>query len=267
MPDTVTPLAAKRYSSLLRDIQKLLAASDAADNAQKVQVYWHVGQRIDRERLTHAAGYHNSVLRELCADTEIALRTLQRAVRFHGAYKKPPTDSLTWSHYRILLECTDDTERQRLRQLAIDQQLSARQLATACNAPTEHVATGKHALGRPTDGSYLYAVTVHNVIDGDTLDLDIDLGFNTKRRDRFRLAAIDAPEVKQEGGREATRFLLSRLLTARTIVVKTLRVDLHGRYVAHLFYSDHKLSIHDCFTQGTHLNSELVEHGHAEKVT
>lgn len=271
MTDTVAPLSPSRYAALLRDIKKLIDDAEAASNAQKVQVYWRVGQRITAERITQRAGYHNTVLRELSDDSSIAVRTLQRAVRFNATYKKPPKDSLNWSQYRVLLECTDDAERKRLRQLAIEQGISSRDLAVMVRAHKErgdgsNTATSKHALKRPTDASYLYGVTVHNVVDGDTLDLDIDLGFRIKRGDRFRLADLDAPEAKAKGGREAKRFVLSRLLPATTIVVKTLRVDLHGRYIAHLFYSPEKLSLHDCFIQGTHLNNELIEAGHAVKV-
>jgi endonuclease YncB( thermonuclease family) len=73
---------------------------------------------------------------------------------------------------------------------------------------------------------------------------------------------MDTPE-----GRQAKAFTTKRLLAAKTVVVKTIRVDLHGRYVAHLIYSDRDVSIDTCFTEGTHLNNELVVDGYAEMVT
>lgn len=102
------------------------------------------------------------------------------------------------------------------------------------------------------------------MVDGDTFDLRIDLGFHTERRGRFRLAAVDAPELPSAAGRLARDFVHQRLLSARTLVVKTQRTDIYGRYVTHAFYSDAELPIADCFTKGTHLNNELLEAGHAE---
>lgn len=43
------PLSSKRYTALLRDIQKLLRSADTANNTQKVHFYWHVGERIVSE--------------------------------------------------------------------------------------------------------------------------------------------------------------------------------------------------------------------------
>ncbi len=51
--------------------------------------------------------------------------------------------------------------------------------------------------------TYDYAVTVARVVDGDTLDLDVDLGFYLRSRLRFRLLGIDAPERGQPGYAEA----------------------------------------------------------------
>ena len=126
---------------------------------------------------------------------------------------------------------------------------------------------GTVRIERPTEPSYLYAATVLNVVDGDTLDLTIDLGFHTDRRGRFRLADIDAPELDTKAGRAARDFVVTRLANARTLVVKTQhaqRTDLYGRYIAHVFYSPTQVDIDACFQTGTHLNNELLDDGHAE---
>ena len=41
-----------------------------------------------------------------------------------------------------------------------------------------------------------YTAIVVRIVDGDTVDLDVDLGFKTRRKDRFRLEGIDTPEVR-----------------------------------------------------------------------
>ncbi len=42
---------------------------------------------------------------------------------------------------------------------------------------------------------YTYRATVDRVVDGDTLDLTIDLGFHTFRKERVRLKGVDTPEM------------------------------------------------------------------------
>jgi micrococcal nuclease len=42
---------------------------------------------------------------------------------------------------------------------------------------------------------YIYNCKVLNVVDGDTIDVEIDLGFNIKIKARVRLLGLDTPEV------------------------------------------------------------------------
>lgn len=42
---------------------------------------------------------------------------------------------------------------------------------------------------------YIYNCKVLNVVDGDTIDIEIDLGFNIKVKERVRLLGVDTPEV------------------------------------------------------------------------
>jgi len=42
---------------------------------------------------------------------------------------------------------------------------------------------------------YIYNCKVLNVVDGDTIDIEIDLGFNIKVKERVRLIGLDTPEV------------------------------------------------------------------------
>lgn len=54
------------------------------------------------------------------------------------------------------------------------------------------------ALTRPNTGElilYTYPATVIHVVDGDTLDVEIDLGFNVTLTERVRLANIDTSEI------------------------------------------------------------------------
>lgn len=49
-----------------------------------------------------------------------------------------------------------------------------------------------------------------NVVDGDTLDLEVDLGFKLKFTSRFRLLGIDTPELRSKDAQERAKAQLAR---------------------------------------------------------
>lgn len=90
---------------------------------------------------------------------------------------------------------------------------------------------------------YRYVAKVHRVIDGDTVDLIVDLGFTVSVLVRFRLAAFDAPELKLlelAAGKAAKAHLESLFADAATnsIRVESLGRDKYGRWVANITYTD-----------------------------
>ena len=70
---------------------------------------------------------------------------------------------------------------------------------------------------------YIYKAELIRVIDGDTVELIIDLGFDTSRHERFRLYGIDAPEVNTAAGKEAKAWLWEALQPLEAIYVETLQ--------------------------------------------
>jgi len=206
-----TLLTTPQYQSLLTDLRTIIregkeeAARAAAQSL--LESYWSIGRRIHREKLTERAGYHNAILADLSADLDIDLRTLQRTVTFYRTYRRRPPriEGLSWAHYRVLMQLQDPTERAFYEELARTDSLSATRLRTAIQGArydsAQREKKGKPLiLPRPTDPSYLYKAEVRDVIDADTLLLDIDLGFEVIRRQSIRLARIDAPErVTRQG--------------------------------------------------------------------
>ena len=101
---------------------------------------------------------------------------------------------------------------------------------------------------------------MERVIDGDTLLLRIDLGFQVWKEQRVRLAGIDAPAMNEPKGKEAYKFVLNQLAKVDFVMVKTNKIDVYGRYVGHIFYSFKNLGKGEIFSSGRYLNQELVNH-------
>ena len=87
---------------------------------------------------------------------------------------------------------------------------------------------------------YHYKATVNRVIDGDTVDMIMDLGFGVSKLVRIRLADIDAPEVKGDERPEglSAKAYLESLLPVGSIVEVLTEKDKDagwGRYVGDVF--------------------------------
>jgi len=107
-----------------------------------------------------------------------------------------------------------------------------------------------------------YVKKVSKVVDGDTIDVDIDLGFNISFTSRVRLAGIDTPEsrtadkIEKALGLEAKAFLKSAIDSAKTVVIKTEKMDSsekYGRILGWVFLDGSETSI----------NEEMIKAGHA----
>lgn len=87
--------------------------------------------------------------------------------------------------------------------------------------------------------AYEYKATVLRWIDGDTVKLDVDLGFGMSAKHTFRLHGIDTPERGQRNHAEATA-LVNLLAPPLSIVqIQTLKdADKYGRYLAILHVAD-----------------------------
>lgn len=86
--------------------------------------------------------------------------------------------------------------------------------------------------------SYDYAVEVVNVVDGDTVDLRVDLGFYMTAALRFRVLAVDTPERGMRGFTEATEFTRAWLAQHTNLRARTFRADSFGRWLADIYDAD-----------------------------
>ena len=114
-----------------------------------------------------------------------------------------------------------------------------------------------------TKDPYIYRIkSVLKVVDGDTIDASIDLGFDISLSKRIRLAGIDSPEsrttnLKEKAlGLETKEWLKKTLEDAKDILIKTEKPDStekYGRIIGHLFIND----------QETSLNNQMIAEGYA----
>jgi len=81
---------------------------------------------------------------------------------------------------------------------------------------------------------YTYKAVIVRIVDGDTLDADVDLGFHMKTRQRFRLARIDTPERGQEGFTEATDRVKELCPVGSEVIIKSEKTGGFGRWLGEI---------------------------------
>lgn len=104
---------------------------------------------------------------------------------------------------------------------------------------------------------YTYNCTIIRILDGDTVEANIDLGFSCHYVSVVRLKGIDAPELSGDtktAGLAAKNYLATLLSAGPTVVITTeLRKDKdkYGRVLG-TFYAN-----------GLNVNQAMIDAGHA----
>lgn len=100
--------------------------------------------------------------------------------------------------------------------------------------------------------AYRYRATVHRVVDADTYELVIDLGFRVYARQTIRLRGVDCPERNTPEGKAATTWVGMRLHKATEIVVETYKdKQTFARWVADVYVDGQSLA--DCIIEADHV--------------
>ena len=99
---------------------------------------------------------------------------------------------------------------------------------------------------------YTYKAKLDRIIDGDTVDAYIDLGFDISVHKRIRLAGIDSPESRTRDLEEKERGLASKqrltdLLKDGEFVLESKEVGKYGRVLGTLHIDD--LNINETLVQ------------------
>ena len=110
-----------------------------------------------------------------------------------------------------------------------------------------------------------YFCKVTRVVDGDTIDVEVDLGFDIIHRARVRMMGIDTPESRTRNKAEkvlglASKARLKELLANRRVKLETSKEGKGklGRILATVWTSDKK-----GVEEYVNINEKLIEEGHA----
>ncbi|AOV61585.1 endonuclease [Synechococcus phage S-WAM1] len=109
-------------------------------------------------------------------------------------------------------------------------------------------------------------IEINRVLDGDTIDVTIDLGFDLYKKERVRVAGVDTPEKRTKDaeekalGYDATNWLAGKLEGAISgdddLIIRTELVGgmgKYGRLLGWLYIGDAELS----------LNEQMITEGYA----
>lgn len=117
---------------------------------------------------------------------------------------------------------------------------------------------------------YQYKVTVVKVVDGDTVDVDIDLGFSTVlKKQRVRMVGIDTPEsrtrdkVEKLFGKASKKHLKGLLEQAESISLISHDKGKFGRILGTLIA--HHAEGHPVYETEINVNDQMIEDHHAVK--
>jgi micrococcal nuclease len=105
---------------------------------------------------------------------------------------------------------------------------------------------------------YIYNAKLDRVVDGDTVDATVDLGFDTWKFIRIRLVGINTPESRTRDLEEKARGLAAKDFVVDmfakhndTFILESQGVGKYGRCLGNIFFGDQNL------------NDLLITEGHA----
>ena len=109
---------------------------------------------------------------------------------------------------------------------------------------------------------YEYACTVERVVDGDTVDVVLDLGFDILNKCRVRLYGIDTPESRTRNlelkarGLLSKQYLKDKIESADQLVIQTKLKDSRGKFGRVLG---------SVIADGVDLNEDMIKNHYAVK--
>lgn len=106
---------------------------------------------------------------------------------------------------------------------------------------------------------YHYKAVVNRIVDGDTIELTIDLGFTVYWKSTCRLYGINTPELnskvveEREKAKLAKQAVESHLPVGAKVMIVSKQLDKYGRPLVDVY----------CTDELYHLNKWMIDQGHA----
>ena len=94
---------------------------------------------------------------------------------------------------------------------------------------------------------YIYKAHIDRVIDGDTFDVTVNLGFRITTYQRLRLVGVDTPETRGPERPEGLKVkqYVKDLIEGRDLSIETFKVGKYGSYICQVYLeNDEKLGEH-----------------------
>lgn len=231
------------------------------------ETFWKIGQLLHQHKIQTTSA---STFRELSSLTDVDFTQLNRALQFYLTWPKAcpikTHPNLTWSHFKLLLPLAAE-DRKKYLKAANRENWAVRLLSQKIKEPEPDLLEPPlkdqaKKLKRSTNRLHIYTGKVNRIVDGDTFDLDIDLGFDVWIKRRIRLRGINTQELgRGKDALDAKAFVEERLTPDVTIAIQTFKVDLHGRYVCDVFYLPRTADKETITSKGRFLNQELLNAG------
>ena len=277
-------------SQFIAQIKKILSNVDDSledeDKLSMVRGYWEAGRL--------AAEYKDStgmLLKDIAKEIEVPVWSLQRYTQFYKTFpsgypEKHGNRVVSWTYICCILPVHDAKAREFYLKEACRHGWNKYQLTKRIQEDYYGAfedatnANQSKTLKSKKQRLYTYAAEVIKIVDADTLDLEIDVGFKTKQEHRVRLRGINAPEAGTSPGRKAKRFVereLGKCVVEKPlfkgsranrplVVVKTYKLGQYGRYTADICYLPGETDPEVIAENGKLLNQVLVDKGLARKV-
>lgn len=277
----------------LQQIKKISASIEEAleDDTKlaNLRAYWEIGRLATAYKKSSGLRF-----KDIADETAITPQNLQNYSKFYREFPKGYPERyhnrvITWSVYRCLLPVSDAKARDFYLQESCQRRWNKYDLIKHVKEDyyhqqqargTQTKKTQSYTLAATNQHLYTYAAEVIKVIDGDTLDLDILVGFKLRLEHRVRLRGINCPEMSSSKGQKAKAFVEDELNACMVeanpakgqfaprplVVIKTYKRGLYGRYIIDLFYRPGATKAEDILNDSRWLNNELIAKKLAKKI-
>jgi len=183
------------YAVLLNKVRKTLVEGQQRIEQERVRTYWETGKVIHTDILKH---------------------------KDRAYAPAAPSDSVIDLGFKVARE-------------ADVKLLSSLKDGDIIESRPKDDAYKFYKVDRTAKDLFTCAAYIEKVIDGDTFNVWIDLGFNTWIGETLRLRGLDCPEVGTKEGDEAKVFVQSLLKESQLVIIRSSKAEKYGRYLADVY--------------------------------